>query len=179
MDMIKQMLALKKKAVPEKEHDGSPTFDPKTTEGKGLLGKVKKLQARDPGGNLDLTPKKKDSVMSKLTAGGFTPLGREAKDSLQKNGVGSAIRTVARGLKNETKASFGMDTASTKKPLVLKQKVEASPASTGGDSAAAVAKPAVDKAAKTIEQRTKSKLARMSSAITAGTRAANPNPFKK
>jgi hypothetical protein len=39
--------------------------------------------------------------------------------------------------------------------------------------------PAVEKAARSIEQRTAAKLKRHSQQITRGTRAANPNPFKK
>lgn len=109
--------------------------------------------------------KKKPVTPDGITQGGLTPLGREAKDSLQKRGVGSALRTVARGIGNEVTGSF-----QKKKPLVLAKKSDP------------ITKPdlsALPAAANAIAGKNKNKLKRMSQQITRGTPAANQNPFKR
>jgi hypothetical protein len=76
------------------------------------------------------------------------------------------VRTVGRGIAKEVTDSF----SKKKLPLVLEKK------------SAPLPKPdlsAVAPAAKTIAARTDAKLKRMSQQITRGTRAANPNPFKR
>lgn len=117
-------------------------------------------------------PKKKGNI---LTEGGLTPLGREAADSLKKNGFASAARTVGRGIAKEVVDSF--ESKPKKLPMILERKKAIAPL-----KKATLPTPDISKlapAAKTIAQRTDAKLKRMSQQITRGTPAANPSPFKK
>lgn len=68
-------------------------------------------------------PKKKKGVLDSITEGGLTPLGREAKDSLQKQGVMSAIRTVGRGYAKEFTDSFKSPPGGGKKIVLVPKKV--------------------------------------------------------
>ena len=161
------------------EGDTLSTKDQKKTS--QLRAKLER-QSGDTGGDLNLTPKKKTlelkpknsntSVFSTITKGGFTPLGLEAKDSLQKHGLASAARTVARGIGKEFTDSF----KPKKQPVAPARKPDPLP---NPDVSEALA--AADDIGRKTKARLDNKLKRMSQQITRGTPAANKTPsnFKK
>lgn len=127
--------------------------DPKLKIDESRFTPIKKMELKKKSSSLS-------DAMKSITKGGITPLGSAAKDSLQKNGIGSAVKTVARGLRNEFAGSFGKDTVKMNKQDALKDKYAADDE-------------------REMEHRKEMKLKRMSQAITRGTSAANKNSFKK
>ena len=111
-------------------------------------------------------PKKDSSVVEKITAAakpfGGVRRGPTTRDATIKGKSDSVVGTMVERFMGK------------KKPLVLQKKVA------GTDMP--IPRPDLSKlpsAAKTVAQRTDTKLKRMSQQITRGTRAANPSPFKK
>jgi hypothetical protein len=154
---MKKPLALKKIGRPDDDNDGDRETDGRAEAREKAIAK-KVTDAAKPFGGLRPGGVTRDATLKPKPALPAQASPTAAKARAVGGAASSSIGTMVERFIGK------------KKPLVLAKKSDPLP------------KPDISKlapAAKTIAARTDTKLKRMSQQITRGTRAANPNPFKK